>query len=150
MTVHWRESRFEDLGAVTLQIAQSNQNIATMEDTPGNREALTCHARTLEDESGKVLAIFGVWPLWDGVGSAWAQISGEALKCPFTLGRAAKTFLAEIIERDGLWRVQATIEHGHHDARRLIRWLGFQYEGTMSGYGPTGLDHDLYSIVRDF
>ena len=150
MVVHWRDSRFEDLGAVPLQIAQYDQKIQTMEDTPGNREALTCHARTLEDDSGKVLAVLGVWPLWEGVGSAWALISGEALKYPTTLGRAAKVFLAEIIERDNLWRVQATVERGHRAGRNFILWLDFQYEGTMGGYGPTGLDHDLYSIVRDF
>jgi len=150
MAAQWRETRFEDLGAIPLQIAQLDQQIEMMEDTPGNRECLARNARTWEDDSGKVLAVLGVWTLWDGVGQAWALVSGEALRYPVVLGRATKAFLAEIIERDELWRVQATVECGHRSGRRLILWLGFQYEGTMGGYGPTGLDHDLYSIVRDF
>jgi len=149
MTAHWREARFEDLGAIPLQIAQLDQQIEMMEDTSSNRDLLAENARTWEDESGKVLAVLGVWPLWAGVGTAWALISGEALRYPFGLARAAKGFLAEIIERDDFWRIQATIERGHWTGRRFILWLGFQFEGMMECYGPTGLDHDLYALVRE-
>ena len=148
MTVRWRESRIEDLGAVSLQLAQREMQL-TLEDTPKNRDLVTQYARTWEDDSGKVLAVVGIFPRWHGVAEAWAHLSEESLKHPITLWRAVKGFLAEGIERYSLWRVQAVVDSGHEAGHRFIQRLGFQYEGVMRGYGPTRRDHALYALVKE-
>ena len=127
-----------------VQIAQWDQRAGPLlEDTLPNRVLLHQNARTLLVES-KPVAAMGVWPIWQGVGRAWAVLSGDALRYPVMLTRGARGFLHEIEARDGYRRIEATIERGHDRGRRWALRLGFVYEATLQSYGPTGIDHDLY------
>ena len=96
------------------------------------------YGRTLSHE-GRILACFGVAPLWEGVAEAWALLSVEVLKdFPVALSRSVWNWLEHIERRESLRRVQASVADGHEAGHRWVRWLGFDYEGRMACYGIGG------------
>lgn len=106
-------------------------------------------ARTLVNES-EVLACFGIWPLWPGVGRAWAMLSETILlRYPLTLHREVSQCLGYIEERDDYHRIEAVVRVGHAAGHRWIRRLGFRREGLMQNYGYGGtIGYHLYARIR--
>ncbi len=107
-------------------------------------------ARSLCDPSGEVLACFGIWPLWPGVGRAWAMLSESVLRhYPLTLHRHVRQLLPWFEEQDDYHRVEAVIREGHAAGHRWIRHLGFRREAMMQNYGIGGtIGYHLYSRIR--
>lgn len=127
------------------------------------------HVRALKDDifrsrgtmtwllNGRVLAIGGVVPLWEGVGEAWVLLTSAALQKPYQLNKIAIACLRQA--RPEFRRIQATVAS---DFREGIRWalsLGFSFEDVegepterptskMSGYGPNGKDYFMLSLGR--
>ena len=95
------------------------------------------------------IGMFGVWPMWPGVGRAWSMISPEAKSdFPCSLYKGVKRNLEIIIARDQLVRVEAVVKAGHPTAHPWIRRLGFRREGLMRNYGIGGVgDYHLYARI---
>lgn len=145
----WAPSTLEDLRAVRLQPVQAAQDVRhLLEDDDVTRGIIAENSQTMFSASGEPLACFGVWPQWQGVGVAWGLVSEKALEHGIALARQVKRLLLGIEEDRGYWRIQATVERNHHQAARFLLWLGFEFEGCLRSYGPTGLDHLLYARVR--
>jgi hypothetical protein len=148
--VRWRETEFGDVFLVERQWRQGLQDTTEeLRDTPAQRESLQRNARTWVTEDDRPLAIVGIAPLWKGVGQAWGLLSQEALDQPVALSRGVLRWLSWVWRSHGYHRIQADVEVGHKEGRRLLVFLGFTYEGRMYSYGPAGLDHDLYAILED-
>jgi hypothetical protein len=145
----WRPALYEDLMRVDLQWIQADQDMREeFADTPRNQAILRESCRSWEAPDGRILSVVGVTPMWKGVGHVWALNSSEALERPIALSKGVYRWMAWIWRKDGLWRLQADVEHGHESGRRWLLFLGFHYEGTMRAYGPTGSDHDLYARLE--
>lgn len=129
---------------------ERKQTIDMALSVPHIRDLLAHYARSLLRED-RVLATFGVWPVWPGVGRAWSMISPEArARHPKSLYKAVRVHLDAIELRDNLHRIEATVRYGHPSAHGWIRHLGFsRYEGLMVNYGFGGVgDFHLYARIR--
>jgi len=119
-----------------------------IENTPGIDGLLAEHARSLIHDDGRVLACFGVWPHWPGVGRAWSDLTAESLReHPKALHRAVMEELAGEIERNEFRRVEAIVAADHEAGQRWMDHLGFQLEGVMSNYGVGGVG-EFYLYAR--
>ena len=68
---------------------------------------------------GRVIACFGVWPLWPGVARAWSDLSQEALDRPKTLYSNVREQLQKIEEQLDLRRMDALLVGSVADGYRL-------------------------------
>lgn len=96
-------------------------------------------------DDGKIYAVAGIVPLWDGCGEIWAIPTKRGKDKPITIGRHFKRTL-DIVAKDlGMRRLQAAVKVGHHEAHRLVHFVGMEEEGLMKKYGPDGADYVRYA-----
>ena len=140
----------DHIEAVTVRAEEEEERqemIRMLRSAPRMEELLSSYARTLMHDD-VVLACFGVWPMWPGVGRAWSLISAAARKYPKALYSSVKRCLETIEARDDMHRIEATVRSGHPSAHSWIRHLGFQREGLMRNYGQFGIgDSHLYARI---
>lgn len=105
------------------------------------RKAGPCFTALDGDE---VLACSGVVRVWPGRDMAWALISAHAGKRFVKIYRAIKRFL----ELHPTRRVEATVDVDFEEGHRLMKMLGFEYEGLVRAYMPDGRDMCLYARVK--
>ncbi len=98
-------------------------------------------------ESGRVLAMAGVMPLWKGVGEAWSLMTPEALQHGTALHLKAVKVLKSLFNQ-GWWRIQTTVRADFGEGLRWAERLGFKDEGLMEKYGPDSKDYIRYARVR--
>lgn len=96
------------------------------------------------EHDGKVLAMGGIIPIWQGRGQAWMLISKEAGKHFFHIHKAVKKELIKSPYR----RVEATVDVGFAEGVRWMKMLGFEMEGYMKAYRPDGADMLMFARVR--
>ncbi len=94
---------------------------------------------------GKVYAVTGLAPLWDGVSEAWFIPTRDMQHKKVQTIRLVRRELDAAIERLKLRRVQAVVRSDFDNAHKLAKFLGFQSEGLMKQYGPDGLDYERYA-----
>lgn len=124
-----------------------NQITTLISNTPDVEAIVRWSARSLVID-GQLLAVFGVWPMWPGVGRCWSMLPQESLRrYPKSIHKAVSTELANFIEREKLRRVEAIVFDGHEVGHRWIRRLGFEHEGLMRAYAIGGEDCHLYARV---
>ena len=129
--------------------AERHQALDMILIQPHIEEILTYYGRSLIHEN-RVMACFGIWPMWSGVGRAWSLISIEAgQRFPKTLYKCVLQGLRSAEKTDNLHRIEATVRFGHPTAHSWIRHLGFKREGLMKNYGMGGIgDSHLYARTR--
>ena len=94
------------------------------------------------------LAVMGVMPRWQGVGSAWAYISDAARERPKSLLRIAQGLLWNVAHIEfKMWRVDTTVRANYPAGKRFALHLGFACEGLMRAYGKEREDHWLMARV---
>jgi RimJ/RimL family protein N-acetyltransferase len=82
--------------------------------------------------------------MWDNRAQAWALIAAGAGRHFVRMFRAMKSFL----ELQDIRRIEATVDARFEQGHRMMRMLGFEYEGLMRAYLPDGRDCALYGRVR--
>lgn len=144
-------ARPDDLGSIrvedTPELARMREAVMAM---PNVGDIMDATARTLFHGEQPV-ACFGVWPMWEGVGRAWAYLGLDSLSsfgAIKALHRAVRGCLVEIEERDGMWRIEAVVRFGHIRGHAWMRHLGFVREALMRRYNEEGVDYHLYARVR--
>lgn len=95
-------------------------------------------------DGDQVVGCAGIIPMWEGRSVAWALLSADIGPRMVKIHRAAVRLLAFQTCR----RIEATCDVRFEPARRWLEMLGFQLEGRLRAYTPTGDDHDLYARVR--
>lgn len=97
------------------------------------------------DDSGEVLAIAGVMPLWEGVGLAWAWLAKGWRKY-------ARRITAEIItglEMAKFHRIEVGVKVGFERGARWVERMGFELETPVARkWGPDGSDFAIYVKVK--
>lgn len=101
-------------------------------------------AWTVVDERGGVLCCAGIIPIWENRAEAWSLIAGSAGPRFVPILRAMRREL----DAHPDVRIEITVESDFEQGHRMARMLGFEREGTMRAYLPTGRDCDLYARVR--
>jgi hypothetical protein len=76
-------------------------------------------------------------------GECWALLSEDAGRHMRWLHYAAKRFLTMQHWR----RLEASVEEGFGPGCRWMELLGFEFEGTMKGYGLNGETHLRYARI---
>lgn len=79
-------------------------------------------------------------------GEAWLLLSSLFYGHVLTSYKAVKRGFADIVSRETLRRVQALVNPKHEAAIRFIEHLGFENEGLLRQFGPSG--EDLYMYAR--
>lgn len=94
------------------------------------------------------IAIAGVNIVWPGYGVVYLFASTEAKMNPKSLVQWVRGRIQELEDRLELRRVEMTCPINH----MLIKWgnlLGFEVEGILRKYSPSGEDHVVMSRVSE-
>jgi len=131
-----------DLDELRLQPAQ--EYLAAFVERPGYGQELVdagpCYTGRYH---GKIVICAGVVNLWQGRGSAWALLAGDAGKCMRQIHREVERFL----DGCGIRRVEAYVHPDFEPGHRWARMLGFEREGLMRAF-QRGADMYMYSRIR--
>lgn len=96
---------------------------------------------------GVVVALFGYFPVWEGVLEVWILPSKyvEQFAIPFL--RTAKRYIKALTETHRPHRIQScSIDDVRHEG--WMRFLGFEKEGTLKNYTATKQDYCQWAITR--
>jgi hypothetical protein len=93
---------------------------------------------------GRAVAFGGCLELWQDRAYAWMLIGEDAGPHFFTIVRAVAGYLQAAPWR----RIEAAVASDFRQGHRLIKMLGFEFEGRMRAFSPDGLDHDLYARIK--
>jgi hypothetical protein len=144
----WKPTTVEHLRALK-DLGPQRMSFESIDDILANDELCAL----LEDwcrtcwEQDRPIGLLGAWPAWHGVAVVWALLTDELIARPVTLSRGARHWIEYVVAREGIHRVQTTIQPGHDAALRWARWLGFEREGLMERASPQGSDLWLYARV---
>lgn len=95
----------------------------------------------------KPIAVFGLVPLWNGVGECWMLGSPDLSNHKLSLIKILRKFTDHLLT-SGLHRVQIYV----NDTTAGHKWakiLGFTYEGTLRKHSIEGNDNSIYSKIWD-
>ena len=92
-----------------------------------------------------VYAMFGVWPLWDGVMEAWLLPAKDIEDVTVTFHRVSHRFFNYCIKKKQLVRLQTWVCTENVLAIRWIEKMLFKREGRAIKYGPDSKDYFLYA-----
>ena len=95
--------------------------------------------------NNRVVAIFGMVLIWDGLGESWSVFSKEARRYPIAMTKGANAFfdICEILF--SLHRIQITVRSTDKRAVSWAKCLGFKSEGLLKEYS---VDKTDYYIMR--
>ena len=150
MTLQFVQATKEDILSIDPQLPQCASDTLNY-----GREAFERDLIPLEDraiairEDGHCVGAYGLIEMWPGVARIWALFSQSLLKeHAALLALHAKRDLKHG-EQFGFHRLEATTGVDHATGIAFLEWLGFQQEGLMRRYTPSGEDTYLYARVRD-
>ena len=99
---------------------------------------------------GCVVGVAGLIVKWPGVGLLWLMLTANCKKKGF-YGLfalcAIRDKMNELIEKNNLWRAEATVRTDFPEAIKMIEFFGFEREGLMRQYCPDKGDSYLYAKV---
>ena len=97
---------------------------------------------------GRLVAVTGYQPLWDGVAWGFALVDRQAVKgAGLELAEAVRRVIAELMARDGLHRVQACCDPADPPTKVFLRATGYRYESTMKKASHNGGDLLMMAIT---
>ena len=98
---------------------------------------------------GRVVVCAGVMLLWPGVGTVWANVSGEFPRVKVWATRTIRRMLADVIRAYGLHRLESVALADNERNQRYMEFLGFEREdGKARAYTPDKRDVVRYQLVR--
>lgn len=133
-----------DTDRIELQEAQDvlRDHLSSVDLQPLSDAGLAMTAEV----DGKIIAIAGLAPQWEGRAIAWALLSNHSGDHFVRINREVRRFLI----KSGIRRIEATVDVGFTQGHRWLKILGFEPEGYMKAYRPDGGDQILYSRVRHY
>lgn len=94
-----------------------------------------------------ILAIILFMPIYDGVAEVITISDRRIEEHKKEYVKALKKGIQIHMDARGLWRLQATIRADVDFAERWIEVLGFEKEGLLRKFGPSGEDHFMFARV---
>lgn len=95
---------------------------------------------------GKMIACAGIAKQRKGIGLAWALYPSNIGSYHFD-PRIAKNKLKELMDKNGFWRVEATVRADFPTGESYLRYMGFQRNGRLPQNEPDRTDSILYGIT---
>ena len=95
----------------------------------------------------RAVCIFGITPVYPGVGQGWLIGTDEIGKCGVEIAHAAKKIIKAVFDLD-THRVQAFSAAFHTQAHQWLEMIGFHRESVMKQFGKDGSDYFCYVITR--
>jgi hypothetical protein len=128
-----------------LRLQQAQQHLSGNLADPDYVRALAASGNAFTAlADGRVIACAGCLELWKDRAFLWSLIGENAGPHMRALVRAAEGYL-----RVAPWRrIEAAVASDFRQGQRLIRLLGFEFEGRMRAFSPDGADHDLFARVK--
>jgi len=93
----------------------------------------------------QLYALFGVFPLWEGVAEAWLMPSKDINRKTIAMHRASLKFFEYYAEKNSLKRLQFTVHSLNFHAVMWAKRCYFVCEGRLKNYGPDGNDHFMFA-----
>lgn len=94
------------------------------------------------------IAIFGWFFISASTVHVWALLSDSVAKRKKSFHKAVRELIAYSFEKHGLQRMQMSVRTTNRQGWDWARALGFQCEGVMRRYGPSGADCWLFARVK--
>jgi RimJ/RimL family protein N-acetyltransferase len=137
-----REFHPYDLQTLKLQPMQSclQESASSVQHGMALKEAGDCFTATVD---GEPIACIGLVNHWEGRRYVWAFLSDDAGKALVPLTRAIQRWL----KYHGKGRIETAVDCRFDAAVRWAELLGFQREGRMRHWAPTGDDFWLYARI---
>ncbi len=96
-----------------------------------------------------ILGVAGVTEVWPGVARIWALLSQKIIdEHPRSMSRRVRRGIDQLWMSRKYHRIECTVLANHLKGVEFMEWLGFEREGTMRKYTPTGEDAYLYAKVE--
>lgn len=109
----------------------------------------TANGLTSYYSDGLLIAITGYQLQWRGVAYAFALINRQlAAGSGKELAAAVRHRIVELMDSDGLHRVQASANAHDRAAEVFLRATGYRLESRMIAAAPDGSDLFLYTIIK--
>ena len=99
---------------------------------------------------GEIVGVGGLVMRWEGVGLLWLMLTRRCRKngvYGIIAARAIKEKMEHLIEKNGIWRAEATVRTNFSVAIKMIECFGFKREGLMEQYCPDKGDAYLYARI---
>lgn len=95
---------------------------------------------------GKPICIFGLRPMWPGVGEVWMLPGIGIEENAIALVKGGRHIFAQIEYEYQIRRLQIAVRKSNYTAYKFARVLYFKVESLMSQFGPEG--DDYYMMTR--
>ena len=99
------------------------------------------------EADGEILGIFGVVDLYKGRGAVFAFVSRDAGKHMTAVVRFLHRVIESGMSKSGYERLETSVVEGFPAGDRLVRMLGFDYDGLMRKYFK-GKNYNLFARVK--
>lgn len=137
-----REFHPYDLEALSLQPMQADSKaLVTTQHGMALKECGDCFTATVD---GNPIGCIGVVNHWEGRRYVWAYLAHDVGIHMISLTRAIKLWL----KYHGQGRLETAVDCRFDAAVRWAEMLGFEREGRMRHWSPTGDDFWLYARIR--
>lgn len=100
------------------------------------------------DENDRVYGVMICFPLHSGVGHVWLVLGSEVrndMRLAVQMARLCQGKMNYMVERWGLHRIQATVKADYQAGINFARHFGFEEEGLMKKWSPTGENYLMMS-----
>ena len=100
----------------------------------------------------EIVGVGGCQIKWEGVGLLWLMLTADCRKSDvfgIIALHAIRNKMNELIEKNNLWRAEATVRIDFPKAIKMIEFFGFQREGLMRMYCPDKGSVYLYSKIME-
>lgn len=111
-----------------------------------NFEPLVEHGlvKSIVSDNGEILLIGGLAPQWEGRAILFSLLSKHAKNHMIGIHRITTDFIKE----RPFVRIEAQVKVGFTAGHKWIKMLGFEVEGLLKKFYPSGDDYVMYSRVR--
>ena len=96
----------------------------------------------------ELCAVFGINPIWDGVGQVWGMVFPGARGHARELIKDAKEVMHWAMNRHNLHQVRSIVSEHFHPGHRFAVLTGFEVEGIMYRAGVDGSNVFVYRYER--
>lgn len=133
-------------------------DVGRMNAKVGEKDAFAGWAQHIEqnaggltrfDYNGVMLMVMGYMEVWDGVAEAFALVDRtEAAGHGKELAAAVRQKIVELMDANGLHRIEATADPHDRVALVFLRATGYRFESIKECGAPDGTDLHVYTIIR--
>lgn len=141
-----RVEAFKVAHAKMIEIQPAQQSIAAKLMDDKHTECFEGgNAYTIFNDDNEVVLIGGLTDMWPGRAVIWGMFSYHSGKHFVYLVKGVKRFL-ELNHTTR--RIEVYVHTEFAQANRLVKMLGFAFEGKMIGFNADGTDANMYAIIN--